>query len=112
MPENNKQAKLMGELISRAWSDETFKTRLLSDTMGVLKEVGAVVPAGMTVKAIENTDKVFHVIIPPKPCDRELSDADLDRAAGGTCDLYGTICDPMPIATMKACSNSDRIAFL
>ena len=72
----------MGELISKAWSDEAFKKRLLSDTMAVLKENGITAPEGITVKAVENTDKVFHIVIPPKPS-KELSDAELDKVAAG-----------------------------
>jgi hypothetical protein len=32
-------------------------------------------------KALENTDKVVHLVIPAKPAD--LSDADLEKVAGG-----------------------------
>ena len=38
-------------------------------------------PAGQSIKAVENTDKVFHLVIPAKPT--ELSDEDLDAVAGG-----------------------------
>jgi len=78
-----KNQKMMGELISRAWSDAAFKARLLSDTMAVLKENGIAVPENVTVKAVENTDKVFHLVIPPKPAGDELSDEDLRKVAGG-----------------------------
>lgn len=78
------QSNLMGKLIIRAWSDEAFKARLLSDTMAALKENGIKVPQGVTVKAVENTDKVFHIVIPPKPASGERSDDDLNSLAGGT----------------------------
>lgn len=67
MLNGNEQSKKMGELISRVWSDETFKNRLLSDTMSVMKENGVVVPEGVEVKAVENTNNVFYLVIPPKP---------------------------------------------
>jgi len=76
------ESKMMGELITRAWGDAAFKAKLLSDTMAVLKENGIAVPENVTVKAVENTDKVFHLVIPPKPSD-ELSDEDLRKVAGG-----------------------------
>jgi len=85
MAEGKEQSKMMGELISRAWSDEAFKARLLSNTMATLKESSIAVPEGVTVKAVENTDKVFHLVIPPKPEPRELSDEDLDKVAGAGC---------------------------
>ena len=83
MAESNEQGKKIGQLISKAWSNEEFKKRLLSDTMAVLKENGISVPEGVTVKAVENTDKVFHIVIPPKPAGPELSDEELDKVAGG-----------------------------
>ena len=41
---------------------------------------GEKVPAGLSIKAVENTDKVFHFVIPPKP---ELSEVDLGKVSGG-----------------------------
>lgn len=79
--ENN--GKKISEIIAKCWSDESFKQKLLADPMAVLKAEGATVAAGMTVKAVENTDKVFTLVIPAKPTD--LSDADLDKVAGGFC---------------------------
>ena len=71
----------MGQLIAKCWSDEGFKQKLLADPMATLKADGAELPAGLTLKAVENTDKVFHLVIPAKPTD--LSDDDLDKVAGG-----------------------------
>ena len=34
-------------------------------------------------KAVENTDKVYYVVLPPKPTSSELSDEDLERVSGG-----------------------------
>jgi hypothetical protein len=47
-----------------------------------LKAEGIDVPAGMTVTVVENTDKQFHLVLPPVPTD-ELSDEALDAVAGG-----------------------------
>ncbi|RPJ87281.1 MAG: NHLP leader peptide family natural product precursor [Acidobacteria bacterium] len=88
---SEQQSKMIGLLVSKAWSDESFKKRLLSDTMAVLKENGIAVPAGVTIKAVENTDTLYHFVIPSKPGD-ELSDEDLGKVAGGYCDIY-TGCD-------------------
>lgn len=75
------QSKKMDQLIAKCWADEDFKQKLLTDTMATLKAEGADLPAGLTVKAVENTDQVFHLVIPAKPTD--LSDEDLDKMAGG-----------------------------
>ena len=49
---------------------------------GGIEAEGIVVPAGMTVTVVENTDKQFHLVLPPVPTD-ELSDEALDAVAGG-----------------------------
>ncbi len=64
MAESQDQSKKLGELLGRAWGDGTFKARLLSDTIAVLKENGITIPEDVSVKAIENTDKVIHIVIP------------------------------------------------
>ena len=78
---NEEQGKKMQQIIAKCWSDESFKQELLADPAATLKAEGVELPAGLTVKAVENTDKVFHLVIPSKPTD--LSDDDLDGVAGG-----------------------------
>jgi Nitrile hydratase, alpha chain len=75
------EGKKMSQIISKCWSDEGFKRKLLADPAATLKAEGVELPAGLSVKALENTDKVFHLVIPAKPTD--LSDEDLDKVAGG-----------------------------
>ncbi len=75
------QSKQIGQLIAKCWADEDFKQKLLADTMAMLKAEGVELPADLTVKVVENTESVFHLVIPAKPTD--LSDDDLDKVAGG-----------------------------
>ena len=56
-----------------------------------MKAEGIDVPAGMTVTVVENTDKQFHLVLPPVPTD-ELSDEALDAVAGGQGYLSGGRC--------------------
>ena len=81
------QGKKMSQLIAKCWADEGFKRKLLADPAATLKAEGAELPAGLSIKAVENTDKVFHLIIPAKPSAAELSEEDLDKVAGGSYDL-------------------------
>jgi hypothetical protein len=82
------------QLLFRVWSDMAFKKSLIANTMKVLKENGIVVPEGMTIKALENTNKVIYLVI-PRPQTGELSDADLDKVAGGRTPQkeYKVFCD-------------------
>jgi hypothetical protein len=72
-------------LIARAWSDPALKARLLADPAAVLKENGVTVPAGVTVRVVEDTDAVLNLVLPVKPAPAELSDEELRQAAGGGC---------------------------
>ena len=78
---NEDQAKKLQQLIARAWADDTFKQKLLADPATTLSAEGYPAPAGVTVKAVENTDKVFYLVIPAKPDD--LADSDLENVAAG-----------------------------
>ena len=90
---NKEQGKKMGQIIAKCWSDESFKRKLLADPAATLKAEGVVVPAGVSVKAFENTDQVVNLFIPARP--KDLSDSDLDKVAGGTLALYcnDLLCD-------------------
>ena len=70
-------------LVAQAWADPAFKQRLLADPVAVLKENGLLVPSGVTLKVVENTDKVIHLVLPPRPSPAELSEEELRRVAGG-----------------------------
>ena len=77
----DEQTKKIGQILAQCWSDESFKKKLMADPMGTLKVEGATMPEGMSVKVVENTHKVFDLVIPAKQTD--LTDADLDKVAGG-----------------------------
>jgi hypothetical protein len=70
------------KIIAKAWRDPAFKAELIANPAAALKAGGIDVPAGMTVTVVENTDKQFHLVLPPVPTD-ELSDEALDAVAGG-----------------------------
>src|SRR4029079_16195069 len=78
------QAKKMGSVIAKCWSDDGFKRKLLADPAATLKaeDVKFELPDGMSLKAVENTEKVYHIIVPARP--RELSDEELDMVGGLT----------------------------
>jgi hypothetical protein len=79
------QTKKMGSVIAKCWSDDDFKKKLLADPAATLKAEGVKfeLPAGMTLKVVENTDKVFHLMLPAQPSSDELSEEDLSHVAGG-----------------------------
>ena len=79
MSENNSE---FAKIIAKAWRDPAFKAELIANPAAALKAEGIAVPAGMAVTVVENTDKQFHLVLPPVPTD-ELSDEALEAVAGG-----------------------------
>ena len=61
------QGKKYAKLIAKVWSDEAFKERLLTDSRAVLEAEGIIVPPGVEVKVLEQTETQLFVVIPPKP---------------------------------------------
>ena len=81
--------KKMNQVIAKCWADEGFKRKLLADPAATLKAEGVELPAGLSIKALENTDKVFHLVLPARPAD--LSDEDLNKVAGGRAECWGEV---------------------
>ncbi len=80
MPNNEPK---FGKIIAKAWRDPAFKAELIANPAAALKAEGIDVPAGMTVTVVENTDKQFHLVLPPSRSTDELSEDDLETVAGG-----------------------------
>ncbi len=57
----------LGAIITKAWADDDFRRRLLADTQGTLIAEGVEIPAGFKVQAVENTDHLYHLVIPARP---------------------------------------------
>jgi hypothetical protein len=77
------QAKRWGQVVARAWSDDTFKQRLLSDPKAVLAEAGLPVPPTMQIRMHEATPTLLHLVLPPRPPLERLSAEELAAVAGG-----------------------------
>ena len=89
MEKKAEQQKAMAKVIAKAWSDEGFKKRLLAQPMAVLVEHGVEVPAGVELKAVENTDKVAYFVLPAMPSGAGAEEMEERLAAGN---VYITYC--------------------
>jgi len=80
---DEEQGGTMGRIVARARTDEAFRERLLADATAVLREEGVAVPEGVTVKAVENTRDVEHLVIPSRRAHEGLDEAALGAVVGG-----------------------------
>ena len=79
----------LASLFAACWKDEALKARFMADPKAVMQEFDLVVPDGIDVKVVENADDCVHITLPAPPAaSGELSDDDLEKAAGGF--LVGT----------------------
>jgi hypothetical protein len=63
------------EVVAKAWSDDEYKKRLLSDPIPLLREEGFQIPDGATVTIlVETTPNHRTFILPPKPA-AQITDA-------------------------------------
>ena len=82
----------MQVIITKCWTDEAFKERLLADPAATLAAEGVQVPAGVTVHVAIDAEDVRTLVIPLAPADA-LSDGALSNvSAGARCDVYGPGC--------------------
>ena len=91
-------AQKWNKIITKAWSDDGFKNKLLTNPKPILNEYGINELDAFHVKVIEDpnarpgdwhiqgrgTDATYIVAIPPKP-NGALSDSDLEGVAGAGC---------------------------
>ena len=75
-------AAAYGKVVAKAWRDPSFKAKLIADPRAILAEAGVAIPAGVTVKVLEDTATHLNFVLPPKPTG-QLSDEALDKVAAG-----------------------------
>lgn len=75
------------KLIGKALNDSSFKETLKKEpAQAIQKATGVVVPAGITVKVLEDTATLVHLVLPaPMPkVSGELDEKQLESVSGGT----------------------------
>ena len=74
------QSKVVGQVIARAWSNPDFRARLIADPRRTLEDEGLPLPEGVKVKLVENTDSLYHLVLPVPPAEGELSESDFEQS--------------------------------
>jgi hypothetical protein len=81
------QARLWAKVVAKAWADDAFKAKLISDPAAVLKAEGLDLRQGVCFKVLEDTPAQAHLVLPAMPPEgNALDEAALDeRKAAATC---------------------------
>jgi hypothetical protein len=82
--EMKEQGKKYAKLIAKAWSDASFKERLLADPRAVFEDEEIKVPQGVDIKVVEQTDTQIFFVIPRPPENVNILDAE-ERFAAEIC---------------------------
>ena len=80
------RADIEAMVVKRCWTDEAFRRELLADPVACfVKYTGLTADKAPAIRIHEESGRDWHIVIPAKPSQAgELSDADLERIAGGT----------------------------
>ena len=78
-------------LIAKAQTEPAFRQALLKNSKAAIeKEFGVKLPAGAELKVVEETATTNYLVLPAS-AEGELSDADLEKVAGGWIALFGAM---------------------
>ena len=79
-PDNS--GDMVNVILARAATDAGLRSMLIAGGASALRGLGVNVPDGVTVTFVEDSVLVRHLVI-PAPEGAELTEADLDKVAGG-----------------------------
>ena len=70
MPDSKQElSKTWARIVAKAWADEEYKRRLLADPAAIAREEGVPVPAGLTLKVVEDAPGTRTLVLPPMPAE-------------------------------------------
>ena len=98
------RADIEAKIVKRCWTDEAFRRELLADPAACfVKYTGLSADKAPAIVVHEESGRDWHIVIPARPARAdELSDADLERIAGGTSDPTSIAVTLVTMATLTA----------
>lgn len=82
------RGQLMDKIAEQAQKSPKYFDQLMKDPRSLMaKQLGTDIPASINVKVLQETPDTYYVVLPYAPKEgAELSDADLEKVAGGFLD--------------------------
>jgi hypothetical protein len=72
------------DVVKKDLTDPAFKAELLKDPRAAIeKATGVKVPAGTTIKVVEDSASTVHLVLPAERAKGALSESELGKVAGG-----------------------------
>jgi hypothetical protein len=95
---------LEAKLVKRCWEDESFRKEFTADPTATFVKYLKVPPASLPRIAVhQETPGSWHIVLPAKPANTsELSDAELEKVAGGATPTITVITEITVITIMTA----------
>ncbi len=111
MQKNNVSANDINNIAERVSSDAKLKSTIMANPKQALADAGINLPNGIEVAVHENTDKLFHFVIPGNP-NQELNDESLSsmNAAKGSASTAGSMSSAGTLSTIVSTWSSASTA--
>ena len=74
MPVDKEQ--LWRDVVSKAWTDPTFRQQLLDNPNGVMAQAGFEIEPGVTFEVVADTVTKRHLVLPVQPGDVTVEEAE------------------------------------
>ncbi len=87
MAQKMSRGQVQDLLTKFAVENPKYRAALLSDPRGVIEKQLNVKLGDTQIKAVADSASVAYVVVPHVPAEGELSDADLEKVAGGKQDI-------------------------
>jgi hypothetical protein len=94
---------LEAKIVKRCWEDEAFRKGFTSDPAGAfVKYLDVRAERLPKITVYQEEPGTWHIVLPSKPGNAsELSEADLEKVAGGVTPVIATVSATLSIATVS-----------
>jgi hypothetical protein len=91
MPATWTRGQLADSIVEQAKKNPKYYEMLMTDPRGLMeKQLGTEIPKNVNIKVLQETEDTYYIVLPAFVKEGgELSDADLEKVAGGVASVKG-----------------------